>query len=117
MYSFHTILYILGIRSIKDTQCGFKLFTRRAGQIIFPNVHVEGWIFDIEVLLLAEMFKIPVCEVAVNWHEVSGSKINLIADSIKMLKDLILLRLCYLLQVWSVKVAPPAKATGLKKDD
>lgn len=55
MYSFHSVLYVLGIRHIKDTQCGFKLFTRQAAQAIFPNVHVDGWIFDIEVLLIAQV--------------------------------------------------------------
>lgn len=103
MYSFHSILYVLGIRSIRDTQCGFKLFTRSAAQIIFSNIHVEGWIFDIEVLLIAEMTGIPVKEVTVNWVEVEGSKMSLVRDSIKMLRDLLIIRGCYLLGVWKVK--------------
>lgn len=53
MHSFHQLLYFLGVREIQDTQCGFKLFSRAAAQRIFPNVHVEGWIFDVEVLLIA----------------------------------------------------------------
>ena len=40
---------------IKDTQCGFKLFTRATAQVIFPLAHIERWIFDVELLLLAEM--------------------------------------------------------------
>ncbi|KAJ3098856.1 dolichyl-phosphate beta-glucosyltransferase [Phlyctochytrium bullatum] len=75
MYSFHTVLLILGIASIKDTQCGFKLFSRQAAKRIFANVHVEGWIFDIELLLLASWQNIPMVEVPVNWHEIEGSKI------------------------------------------
>ena len=60
MHSFHTLLYIFGIQSIKDTQCGFKMFTRKSAALIFSNMHVEGWIFDIEMLLLASWHNIPV---------------------------------------------------------
>ncbi|KAJ3160956.1 dolichyl-phosphate beta-glucosyltransferase, partial [Geranomyces michiganensis] len=77
MHGFHTLLLVLGISSIADTQCGFKMLTRPAAARIFPNMHVEGWIFDIELLLIALKMKIPITEVAVNWHEVDGTKMDL----------------------------------------
>ncbi|PWN52273.1 hypothetical protein IE53DRAFT_312444 [Violaceomyces palustris] len=40
---------------IRDTQCGFKLFTRESARSIFPLSHIDRWIFDVELLLLAEM--------------------------------------------------------------
>ncbi|KDN52645.1 glycosyltransferase family 2 protein [Tilletiaria anomala UBC 951] len=40
---------------IRDTQCGFKLFTRATARVVFPLAHIERWIFDVELLLLAEM--------------------------------------------------------------
>ena len=55
---------------IKDTQCGFKLFSRSTLPYIVPNMHSEGWIFDVEMLMLAEFAGIPVVEVAVGWREV-----------------------------------------------
>lgn len=70
MRGFHLYVYLVGIRDIEDTQCGFKLFSREAARLIFPHMHVEGWIFDIEVLMLAEKIGIPIAEVQVNWHEV-----------------------------------------------
>ncbi|CAI2176725.1 15788_t:CDS:2 [Funneliformis geosporum] len=103
MHSFHKLLYLLGIRAIKDTQCGFKLFTRKAALNIFNNIHVEGWIFDIEVLLVAQYFKMPIVEVSVTWHEIDGSKVSLIKDSIKMAIDLLIIRLNYLFGFWKVK--------------
>ncbi|KAG1055455.1 hypothetical protein G6F46_002016 [Rhizopus delemar] len=74
MRSFHLLVYILGIRGIEDTQCGFKLFTRQSAQIIFPSMHVERWIFDIECLMIAQQQNIPITEVQVTWHEIDGSK-------------------------------------------
>jgi dolichyl-phosphate beta-glucosyltransferase len=60
MKGFHFILNVLGIKSIKDTQCGFKLFTRSAAQLIFPRIHVERWIFDVEILLICEKYNLEV---------------------------------------------------------
>src|SRR5271154_1482793 len=70
MYAFHTFLHFIGIRAIKDTQCGFKLFTRKTCAMIFPSMHVERWAFDVECLYLADRQGIPMIEVPVAWHEV-----------------------------------------------
>ncbi|KAL3898724.1 MAG: hypothetical protein SGCHY_002542 [Lobulomycetales sp.] len=109
MHSLHAILYVLGIQEIKDTQCGFKLVSRKAAALIFPAMHVQGWIFDIEMLLLAQNAKIPLVEVPVNWHEVGGSKVSIAIDSIRMLRDLIVLRACYLLGIWVYPERPDEK--------
>jgi dolichyl-phosphate beta-glucosyltransferase len=37
MHGFHFAVWLLAVRSVKDTQCGFKLFTRRAAQVLFPS--------------------------------------------------------------------------------
>ncbi|KAJ2076952.1 dolichyl-phosphate beta-glucosyltransferase [Coemansia sp. RSA 988] len=103
-WGFHTYVTILGVRGVRDTQCGFKLFSRKAARLIFPNMHVERFIFDIEILLLAKYQRIPVVEVPVNWHEVAGSKMSIVRDSIQMALDLLAVRLNYLLGCW--KIAP-----------
>jgi len=111
MYGFHTILRVLGVGYIRDTQCGFKLFTRKAAREIFPSQHLTTWIFDVEILLLAKMLGIPVEEVPIEWHEVAGSKLNVVTDSLQMLRDLLILRANHLLGRWkvsqnTVKVVP-----------
>ncbi|KAJ1959079.1 dolichyl-phosphate beta-glucosyltransferase [Dispira parvispora] len=103
MHAFHTFVCVFGIRDIEDTQCGFKLFTRPAAQAIFSNIHVERWIFDIEVLLLARVFNIPVVEVPVTWYEIAGSKMSLMRDAIVMATDLLILRLNYILGIWRAR--------------
>lgn len=104
MYSFHTIVYLLscpGVRSVADTQCGFKMFSRSAAQKIFPCMHVEGWIFDIEILHLASSKGIHVHEIPISWHEVEGSKMNLLKDSIKMAIELFVIRFNYATGRWN----------------
>lgn len=43
MYGFHFLVWFLCVRGIKDTQCGFKLFTREAALKTFSSLHVERW--------------------------------------------------------------------------
>ena len=110
MYSLHTILRIVGVGHIRDTQCGFKLFSRRAAQQIFPYQHLATWIFDVELLLLAKAQRMPVAEVPIEWHEVSGSKLHVFADSLQMLRDLLVLRANLLLGRWKVPAPAPASS-------
>ncbi|THV02545.1 glycosyltransferase family 2 protein [Dendrothele bispora CBS 962.96] len=102
MYGLHTILRIVGVGHIRDTQCGFKLFSRSAAQQIFPAQHLPTWIFDVELLLLAKQLRIPVAEVPIEWHEVPGSKLNVVTASLQMLRDLLIVRANLLLGRWQV---------------
>ncbi|TFK71680.1 Alg5-prov protein [Pluteus cervinus] len=100
MYGFHFVLRILGAGHIRDTQCGFKLFSRSAAQQIFPSQHLPSWIFDVELLLLAKMLGIPVAEVPIEWREIPGSKLNVITASLQMLRDLLIVRVNHILGRW-----------------
>ena len=71
--------------------------------------HLPTWIFDVELLLLAKEQHMPVAEVPIEWHEVSGSKLHVFADSLQMLRDLLILRANILLGRW--KVPAPETAT------
>jgi dolichyl-phosphate beta-glucosyltransferase len=107
MHSLHTILRVVGVDHIRDTQCGFKLFSRAAAQQIFPRQHLTTWIFDVELLLLAKQMAIPAVEVPISWHEVSGSKLNVVWDSLQMLRDLLVMRGNHLTGRWKIKRNSP----------
>ncbi|KAL8965522.1 MAG: hypothetical protein Q9183_003807 [Haloplaca sp. 2 TL-2023] len=103
MHSFHTLLWILtppATAAIRDTQCGFKLFSRPALPYIVPYMHSESWIFDVEMLMLAEAAAIPVAEVPIGWHEVQGSKLNVLWDSLGMAWGLFVLRAAWAMGVY-----------------
>jgi len=63
-------------------------------------LHSPGWIFDCELLLLAELTGIPLREVGVRWHEVGGSKLDVVWDSIRMARDLLVIRGNHLTGRW-----------------
>ncbi|TKA72642.1 hypothetical protein B0A49_08088 [Cryomyces minteri] len=95
MHSFHLLLRLLtppATSRIRDTQCGFKLFSRASLPYIIPFMHSESWIFDVEMLMLAESAGIPMAEVSVGWKEVKGSKLNVVWDSLGMAWGLAVLR-------------------------
>ncbi|CAI5755563.1 unnamed protein product [Candida verbasci] len=102
MYGLHTLVYIFGIRQVQDTQCGFKMFNYEAVKKIFPHMHTERWIFDVEVLLLGEIQNFNLKEIAVNWQEIEGSKVDLARDSIAMAIDLVVTRVAYLLGIYKL---------------
>jgi glycosyltransferase involved in cell wall biosynthesis len=82
---------ILGLKH-KDTQCGFKAFTRRAADVIFPRQQIERWGFDPEILYLAKKFHLKIAEVPVEWAHDDRSKINPVVDGIKMATELLRVR-------------------------
>jgi dolichyl-phosphate beta-glucosyltransferase len=106
MHSFHLLLRLLtppATSRIRDTQCGFKLFSRPCLPHIIPYMHAEGWIFDVEMLMLAESAPggIKVSEVQIGWQEVGGSKLNVVWDSLKMAWGLAILRASWIVGVYT----------------
>jgi dolichyl-phosphate beta-glucosyltransferase len=82
---------ILGL-NFKDTQCGFKAFTRLAADTIFPLQNIERWGFDPELLYLAKKFKFKVVEVPVAWAHREGTRINPLRDGTKMFLEMLKVR-------------------------
>lgn len=102
MYGFHLIVWLLTVRTIRDTQCGFKLFGREIAKVIFTHIHVERWAFDVELLLIAEHLQCKIGEIPVNWKEIEGSKIIPFWSWIQMGKDVALIFLKYTIGAWSL---------------
>jgi len=82
---------ILGLK-FKDTQCGFKAFTRRAAQTILPLQHIERWGFDPEILFLARKFGFRVEEVPVLWGHSGGTRIHPLVDGARMFQEMLRVR-------------------------
>jgi len=83
---------VFAVSGIADTQCGFKLFKSEASKRIFVEQKLEGFAFDVEILFIAKRLGLLVSEVPVNWRNQSGSKVNLVRDSVAMLWDLAWIR-------------------------
>jgi len=100
---------ILGLR-FKDTQCGFKAFTRRAAQTILPLQRIERWGFDPEILFLARKCGFRVEEVAVQWGHCGDTRIHPLLDGARMFQEMLRIRWYDLTGKYEGGVAVGAKA-------
>ena len=89
---FNVIVRTALLGGIHDTQCGFKLFSRAAARDLFGRQTIDGFAFDVEVLLLAKQRGLRVREVPVVWYHAPNSKVSPVADSARMFGDLVRLR-------------------------
>jgi dolichyl-phosphate beta-glucosyltransferase len=89
---FNLLLRItLGLK-YKDTQCGFKAFTRKAADQLFPRQRIDRWGFDPELLFLAKRSGLKVSEVPVAWAHSPGTRISPLKDGIKMFVEMLRIR-------------------------
>lgn len=98
---------VLGL-NYKDTQCGFKAFTRDAAQAIFSAQRVERWGFDPELLFLAHKFGFKVTEVPVVLAHADESKINPIGDGLRMFHEMLSVRWNSMTGQYALPLARPA---------
>ncbi len=96
--------FLIGLTDIQDTQCGFKMFTRKAANDIFTKVmeihngfhNIKGSSvtagFDVELLYLAQIKGYKIREVPVNWLYVETRRVSPILDSIEGLRSLLIIK-------------------------
>jgi dolichyl-phosphate beta-glucosyltransferase len=90
--TFHQLVQLLADAGVQDTQCGFKLFRSSAAQDLFSRIRMNGFSFDVELLVMARRRGYRVVEVPVNWTHRPGSKVRLTVDSLHMAADLFRIR-------------------------
>lgn len=81
------IIQLITVPGIKDTQCGFKLFEKKAAQEIFNRQTFDRWSFDIELLAVARHLGYKIIEVGIVWYDDPHSTVNPIKDGMRMIKD------------------------------
>jgi dolichyl-phosphate beta-glucosyltransferase len=74
---------------VRDTQCGFKLFTHEAAQRLYSAQTINGFSFDLEILYLADKFGYRIAEVPVAWVDAPGSKVDPAREVRRFLRDLV----------------------------
>lgn len=90
IYNF--IIKIILKVSFKDAQCGFKAFSRRIVEDLIPKTKDDGWFWDTELMILAELEGFRILEVPVSWREVRDelrqSKVSHWSESVKQLRNI-----------------------------
>ena len=89
--AFNVVMRVVTGLPFRDTQCGFKLFRQDAAKNIFSRQIEEGFSFDVEDLLIAQLLGLRSIEVPVEWSNVEGTKVSL-AQGMKSFADLVRIR-------------------------
>jgi hypothetical protein len=83
---------LVAIGGYSDTQCGFKLLRREVAQTLFARMRIDGFAFDVELLLLAARRGLPVAEVGIVWENSEQSRVDPVRHSLQMLRDTLRIR-------------------------
>ena len=83
----------VSLTDFNDTQCGFKCFKENAANHVFLRQVSKGFAFDIEILKLAKKGGFRIIETPIIWYHKRPSKVKIYIDSIKMVKDTLLIAL------------------------
>lgn len=89
---FNWLVRIMAVPAIQDTQCGFKMFSREAAQIVFPLQRLDGYSFDVEVLYIARLHNLHLVEVPIHWYHQTDSRVRPVQDTINMVRELLKIR-------------------------
>ena len=86
---FHALVWLVGVRGIQDTQCGFKLFRMDKMRPVFEAQKIERFAFDVELVKRVRRAGGTVAEVPVAWHGGRRSSLRVLRDAPRMLWDLL----------------------------
>lgn len=100
---FNLLVRIIALHKIQDSQCGFKCFSRKAVEELFPFQTIMGWTFDVEILFIAQKRGYKITEVGIPWYHDPNTKVRVMKDSFRMLLDLFLIRWNYLRGRYAVR--------------
>jgi dolichyl-phosphate beta-glucosyltransferase len=78
-----------GLRGISDTQCGFKFMRHEVGKKLFELQQIDGYMYDVEILLLAQHLGYRVVEVPIRWRDDHDSRLDLVRGNLRNVRDIL----------------------------
>jgi len=97
---------VLLVKGISDITCGFKGFSKEAGQDIFRRQLIADWSFDAEILFIAQRLGYTIREMPVTWYDAAGTKVRLMKDIVGSLNGILRIRINSLRGLYGRRAAP-----------
>jgi dolichyl-phosphate beta-glucosyltransferase len=86
---------IVGIRDLRDTQCGLKVFDGDIARYIFGRQRIDGFMFDVETMYIAQRLRLPILELGVRWADAPEDSKVRFSSGLRLLPDLTRIRLIH----------------------
>lgn len=87
-----TLKCLVGLPGIADSQCGFKFFRGDVAKDLFSRQQIDGYMFDVEILALAQALGYTIVQVPIRWRDDGDSRLELIRGNLQNAKDLFRIR-------------------------
>jgi len=84
----NTIVKLMAVNQFEDTQCGFKLFSRKAAEDLFRIQRMNGIGFDVELVFLAVKRGYKIYEMPITWYFDADSRMKLFQDTLHILQEI-----------------------------
>jgi dolichyl-phosphate beta-glucosyltransferase len=101
-----------GLRDVSDTQCGFKFFLHDVAKQVFAMQKIDGYMYDVEILLLVRRLGMSIREVPVRWRDDGDSRLQLISGNARNVRDILRIRLETRAAVHAHRAVVQAARTG-----
>ncbi len=88
----NTLIRLLALPGLNDTQCGFKCFRAEAANDLFRRQTLTGWSFDVEVLYIARRRGYSILELPIPWYYTPESKVQPVRDAVQLALDVLQIR-------------------------
>ncbi|MEX1248821.1 MAG: dolichyl-phosphate beta-glucosyltransferase [Anaerolineales bacterium] len=88
----NTIIRLMALPGLQDTQCGFKSFRAEVAQDLFAKQTIMGWAFDVEVLYIARLRGYSIVELPIPWYYSPQSHLRPVHDALHIFLDLLHIR-------------------------
>jgi dolichyl-phosphate beta-glucosyltransferase len=89
---FNWIVRLLAVKDISDTQAGFKCFRKHAARKLFSLQTIDGWGFDVEILMVAQRYEMKIVEVPIHWYHNNDSRVRPVYDAYRMFNEVLKVR-------------------------
>ncbi|MBM3784028.1 MAG: glycosyltransferase family 2 protein [Acidobacteria bacterium] len=83
---------VVGLPGIRDSQCGFKFFRHDWAKKVFGLQKIDGYMYDVEILAIAQKLGARVAQVPIRWRDDADSRLELVAGNIQNVKDIFRIR-------------------------
>ena len=104
---------VVGLRDIPDTQCGFKFFQRYVALDLFKRQRIDGYMFDVEILYLAQQAGYRIGQVPIHWRDDGDSRLALVRGNMRNVRDIFSIRFA---TIHKAALLPVADESGLSQD-
>ncbi len=90
---YNNLTRLLTLPGLQDTQCGYKCFRGAVVNELFARQTLGGWSFDVEILFIAQRRGLRIAEVPISWTYTAGSKVSVIKSALRVVIELLTIRL------------------------